>query len=494
VAAIDRAGRGLRDISMPTEYLQFIDGSWRGGSAAASRSVIDPATENFLGTVRDASESDIDAALDAAATGFEAWRARSPFERAQVLRRAAEVLRERMNSVAANITREQGKPLREACTEILASADMLDWFAEEGRRASGRTVPGRQRSQVLQTRLEPIGPVAAFTPWNFPISQAARKVAASLAAGCSVVLKPSEEAPGGAVALVQALAHAGAPAGVINLVLGDPAAISRQLIASAIIRKVSFTGSVPVGKLLAAQAAVQMKPCTMELGGHAPVIVCEDADIAQAARSSVLLKFRNAGQACIAATRFFIHEDRYAAFRDAFVGATEALAIGAGSDPATDMGPLANRRRLQSMQMFVDDARAHGARVLIGGTQIRQRGYFFAPTILEHVGPKARILREEPFGPVAVLCAYRDLKQSLAEANALPYGLAAYAFTDSAARAEQIAAALDVGMISVNQAPIALPETPFGGVKESGYGREGGSEGLQPYLVTKLIASQYAAN
>lgn len=478
---------------MPAEYLQFIDGSWRAGSGAAASRIIDPATEDVLGTVKHASEADVDAALDAAGAGFDTWRDVSPFERARVLRRAAEVLRERVSSVAANITHEQGKPLREASSEILASADLLDWFAEEGRRASGRTVPGRQRAQVLQTRLEPIGPVAAFTPWNFPISQATRKVAAALAAGCSVVLKPSEEAPSGALALMQALADAGVPAGVINLVIGDPAAISRQLIASPIIRKVSFTGSVPVGKLLATQAAAQMKPCTMELGGHAPVIVCEDADIAQAARSSVLLKFRNAGQACIAATRFFIHENRYAAFRDAFVSAAQALAIGSGADPETDMGPLANQRRLQSMQMFVQDAVAHEARVLIGGSQLRERGYFFAPTILEHVGSKARILRDEPFGPVAVLCTYRDLKQALAQANALPYGLAAYAFTDSAACAEQIAASLDVGMVSVNQAPIALPETPFGGVKESGYGREGGSEGLQPYLVTKLVASQYAA-
>lgn len=477
---------------MPAEYLQFIDGTWRAGSGAVSSRVVDPATEDVFGTVRHASDADVDAALAAAAAGFETWRAVSPFERARVLRRAAEVLRERIDQVTANITHEQGKPLREARTEILASADILDWFAEEGRRASGRTVPGRQRAQVLQTRLEPIGPVAAFTPWNFPISQAARKIAASLAAGCSVVLKPSEEAPSGALALVQALAHAGAPAGVVNLVIGEPAEISRQLIASRIIRKVSFTGSVPVGKLLAAQAAAQMKPCTMELGGHAPVIVCEDADVVQAARSSVALKFRNAGQACIAATRFFIHEERYAAFRDAFVSATQALAIGGGNDPATDMGPLANQRRLQSMQMLVDDAVAHDARVLIGGSRIRERGYFFAPTILEHVGSKARILRDEPFGPVAVLSAYRDLKQALAQANALPYGLAAYAFTDSAARGEQIAASLDVGMVSVNQAPIALPETPFGGVKESGYGREGGSEGLQPYLITKLVACQYA--
>lgn len=472
-----------------TEHLQLIGGAWRAGASSADTAVVNPADEQIIGTVRHASRTDLDAALSAAAESFVLWRAAQPFDRARTLRDAAGLLRERAEAIALGITREQGKPLREARTEVLASADILDWFAEEGRRAYGRIVAGRQASHCLQVRTEPVGPVAAFTPWNFPISQATRKVAPALAAGCSMILKPPEEAPAGAVALAEALTDAGLPAGVLNLVMGDPSEISRHLIESRAIRKVSFTGSVPVGKLLAQQAAAQMKPCTMELGGHAPVIVCEDVDAAQVARDLVAMKFRNAGQACIAPTRFYVHHAQYGRFRDSFVSAAQAIKVGNGLDPHSAMGPLANARRLRDMHALVEDARAQGARILCGGIRIADPGFFFAPTVIEDAHPRSRIMTEEPFGPLAVLLPYAMLDDALAQSNALPFGLAAYVFTDSALRAAHISETLEVGLVSVNRGPIALPETPFGGVKESGYGREGGSEGLLPYTVTKLIAA-----
>lgn len=476
---------------MQFEPQLLIGGAWHAGHGPPADCVIDPSSGQRLATLRQADAGDVEAALEAAARAYPAWRDRQPFERARVLRDAARLLRDRAEATATAITCQQGKPLAEARSEVLASADILDWFAEEGRRAYGRIVPGRQGAQQLQVRFEPVGPVAALTPWNFPISQAARKVAAALAAGCTVVLKPSEEVPSGAMALARALDDVGLPAGALNLLMGDPAAISRQLVDSPVIRKLSFTGSVAVGKLLAGQAAARMKPCTMELGGHAPVLVCQDVDAPQVARQLVTMKFRNSGQACIAPTRFFVHHDRYAELRAAFVNAAQALIVGNGLDPATEMGPLANARRLQGMTALVDDARSHGATVLTGGERIGRHGFFYAPTVLEEPGPQARIMQEEPFGPVAVLLPYRKLEEALKQANSLPYGLAAYVFTDSAARAELIARSLEVGLVSINQAPIALPETPFGGVKESGYGREGGGEGLLQYTVIKLVAANY---
>ncbi len=466
----------------------FIAGVWRTGGGGGRLPVRNPATGEVVAELPIADEADLDEALSAAAAGFQVWRRTSAYDRCRILRRAADLMRERAGYIGAVCTTEQGKPLTESTAEAGACADIFDWFAEEARRAYGRIIPSKQPGVRHMTLREPIGPVAAFSPWNFPTTIPSRKMAAALAAGCPVIIKPAEEAPGSCLELARALDDAGLPKGVLNVVFGVPADISSYLIASPVIRKVSFTGSTAVGKHLARLAADGMKPTTMELGGHAPVIVFEDADLDKAVRLSVGSKFRNAGQICIAPTRFYLHDSIHDAFVERFAAQAAALKVGDGMDPAHAMGPLANPRRVAAMQEMIGDARTHGARVATGGEGLGGPGNFWTPTMLADVPTAARIMNEEPFGPVAVTQRFSTFDEVVEQANRLPYGLAAYAHTRSARTAADIGDAIEAGMIGINFAGLTGPETPFGGMKESGHGSEGGTEGLEGFLVTKYVA------
>lgn len=465
----------------------FIDGAWTAAEGGRKLEVLNPATGEPVGTVAHASRSDLDRALLAAEKGYHAWRKISAFERAKVMRKAANILRERADAIAPLMTQEQGKPLAEAKIETMAAADVIDWFAEEARRAYGRVIPARAEGVYQLVVKEPVGPVAAFTPWNFPINQVVRKLSAALAAGCSIIVKAPEETPASPAELIRAFADAGVPAGVVNLVYGVPAEISEYLIPHPIIRKMSFTGSTAVGKQLAALAGLHMKRATMELGGHAPAIVFDDADVAQASKLLAASKFRNAGQVCISPTRFLVQEKVYDEFVSQFVGHVQALKVGPGLDAGTTMGPLANPRRVSAMDDFIGDAVKKGAKLRTGGERIGNKGNFYQPTVLTDVSMEARIMHEEPFGPVAVISPFRGLTDVVEEANRLPYGLASYAFTRSAKTANAIANEVETGMMTINHIGLALPEVPFGGVKDSGYGSEGGSEAIESYLVTKFV-------
>ena len=468
----------------------FIDGRRVPGSGGTI-DVLDPATGAVIGRVAVAGEDQLEAAARAAHAAFGRWRDTSVLERSNVLRRAATALRGRTEETARILTLEQGKPLAEARAEVETAADVLDWFAEEARRTYGRIIPARD-PHVRQTVLkEPIGPVAAFTPWNFPVSQAARKIGAALAAGCSMVLKPAEETPASAAVLAQALHEAGLPAGVLNLVYGVPADISAHLIAHPAIRKVSFTGSVAVGKQLASLAGLHMKPATMELGGHAPVLVFADSDVASVAALMTRSKYRNAGQVCVSPTRFLVEEKAFDEFRDAFVAEAAKIRVGPGLEEGTTMGPLVSARRLDAIQSLIADARDKGAKVELGGKRIGNAGNFHEPTVLSGLDRSMRVMNEEPFGPVALLVPFSGIDAALEEANRLPFGLASYAFTQSAATKAEIERRIEAGMLTINHLGLALPETPFGGVKDSGYGSEGGTEAMDAYLVTRFVTERH---
>lgn len=466
----------------------FIGGAWREGSAGRSGKVVDPATGEAFAQVTHASTADLDDALKAAHRAFLEWRLVSAYDRSKLLRKAANLLRERAEKIAMLMTREQGKPLAEALGETIGSADHIDWYAEEGRRAYGRLIPARAPGVRQIVVKEPIGPVAGFSPWNFPVSQAVRKIAGAVAAGCTIIIKCPEETPFSAIELIRCFEDAGIPAGVVNLVFGVPSEISEYLIPAREIRKISFTGSIPVGKHLGQLAAAHVKRATLELGGHSPFIVCEDADPEAAVKLGVFLKYRNAGQVCAAPSRYYVHERHYKRFVDAFVAGSEALKVGPGTEAGVQMGPLANSRRLEAMAGFVTDAENRGAKVLTGGKRIGNQGNFFAPTVLVDVPEDARLMVDEPFGPLAPIASFSKLDDAIARANALPYGLAAFAFTSSERTATMLGERLESGMISINHFGIASPETPFGGVKESGYGSEGGLEGLDAFLQTKFIS------
>ncbi|WP_342726320.1 NAD-dependent succinate-semialdehyde dehydrogenase [Bradyrhizobium sp. B097] len=466
----------------------FIDGRWRPSLSGETIAVLNPATEERIGSVACAGREDLASAVEAAVHGFDVWRKTSPMDRSRVMRGAAELLRQRIETIARLMTLEQGKPLEEAKTELLASADILDWCAEETRRTYGRIIPARSAGVYNLVVKEPVGPVAAFTPWNFPVSQAARKLAAALAAGCSVVIKPPEETPASPAELIRAFADAGLPDGVINLVYGVPSGISEYLIAHPSIRKVSFTGSTSVGKTLAALAGEHMKRITMELGGHAPAIVFADADVKAAAAILAQGKYRNAGQVCIAPTRFLVHDAVFDEFVGEFIGRTQALKLGDGLDAGVTIGPLANSRRLAALNAMLDDAFECGAEIAVGGRRGRNKGHFFEPTVLMNVPKIARVMNEEPFGPISTISRFRDFADAMTEANRLPYGLASYAYTRSVQNATAVAQAIESGMVSINHYGLGLPELPFGGVKDSGYGSEGGLEAVDAYLVSKFVS------
>lgn len=458
------------------------------GSGGDTIPVRDPATGEAIGSLPVANRADLDEALAAVDKANDAWRGTSAYERAKILRRAADLMRERAPYIGHVTTSEQGKVIAESTAEAFACADIFDWFAEEARRAYGRIIPSKHPGVRHMVLKQPIGPVAAFSPWNFPTTIPSRKIAAALAAGCPMIIKPAEETPASCLELARALDDAGLPKGVLNVVFGLPTDISSYLIASPVIRKISFTGSTAVGKHLARLAADVMKPSTMELGGHAPVIIFEDADLDKAVRQLSGSKFRNAGQICIAPTRFYVHESVHDRFVEGFAAYAKSLKVGSGLDRGSTMGPLANPRRLTAMRELVGDATQRGAGVAAGGDGLDGAGNFWAPTVLTDIPNDARMMNEEPFGPVAITQRFSTFDEVVAQANRLPYGLAAYAFTQSARTAADIGEAIEAGMVGVNFTILTGPETPFGGVKESGHGSEGGIEGLEGYLITKYVA------
>ncbi|MEI9983128.1 MAG: NAD-dependent succinate-semialdehyde dehydrogenase [Aliidongia sp.] len=450
---------------MYPELSLFIDGAFLPAASRTTEPVLDPATGGVLGQLPHADDADLDQALAAAAAAFVTWSKVSAYDRSRILERAADLIRERSEAIATILTLEQGKPLAESRIEVIVSADIIEWYAEEGRRAYGRIIPSRLAGTRHLVFPEPVGPALAFTPWNFPALTPARKIGGALAAGCSLIIKPAEETPGTALELARAFADAGLPKGVLNV--GQPARVSGKLIASPIARKVSFTGSVEVGKQLTRLAVDGMKRTTMELGGHAPVVVFSDADPVQSARIAAAGKFRNAGQVCVSPTRFYVHESIHARFVDSFVESAEALTLGHGLEQGATMGPLANARRVAAMERFVADARQRGGQIRTGGNRHRNAGNFFEPTVITDLPDDCMLMTQEPFGPIAPIVPFRDFNEVVERANSLNFGLAAYAFTPSVQTANAIADALKSGMVGVNSLAISHPETPFGGIKDS---------------------------
>ncbi len=467
------------------ELQLYINGSWR--SASDSLPVINPATEEHIGQVPVAGQDELDDALAAAEAGFKQWRQTAPKARADLIRSAASLLRDRQDEIAHSITAEHGKPFKQAQLEVIRGCEFFEWDAGEATRLYGRVIPSAPGVRYV-VHHQPIGPVAAFSPWNFPMSQPARKIAGALASGCSVILKAAEETPAGAMHIAKAFHDVGLPAGVLNLVFGVPADISNRLIPDDRIKLVAFTGSTTVGRHLTGLASDHMTPVLMELGGHAPVIVCEDTDVEQAALSSAVRKMRNAGQVCTSPTRFFVHEQIFDQFLDVFTKRAAETVVGNGMDPGIEMGPLANERRITALTELVGDARDVGADVVTGGSRMEGAGYFFEPTVLANVPAHARVMQEEPFGPLAIVNAVDSLDSAIEQANDVPYGLAAYGFTNRADYADQMVERVEAGNLSINTLEASLPETPFGGVKSSGYGREGGTEGLHHYTVIKNVS------
>jgi succinate-semialdehyde dehydrogenase/glutarate-semialdehyde dehydrogenase len=467
----------------------FIGGSWR--KTPETLPVVNPATELEIGRLPVARRTDLDDALTAAARGFRVWSRTAPRKRAEVMLRAVALMRERIDTIAHAITLEHGKPIGQARMEVIRGCEFFEWDAGEAMRLFGHVVPSGPGIRYIVLR-EPVGTVAAFSPWNFPFSQPARKIAGALASGCSIILKAAEETPAGAVHIAQAFADAGLPPGVLNLVFGVPSEISAHLIPQDQVRLVAFTGSTAVGIHLTELAARSMTPVLMELGGHAPVIVCDDVDATVAGTMSAVRKARNAGQVCTSPTRFFVSERLFKDFTQAFVTRAKAVQIGNGLDPATEMGPVANDRRLAAMQALTDDARAKGAKVLAGGARQGNAGYFWPVTVLAEVPDDARVMCEEPFGPMAIINPVASLNEAIARANELPFGLAAYAFTHSAANVDRLMQDVECGNLSINTLEASVAEVPFGGVKYSGQGREGGAEGLHHYTHLKTVSHQMA--
>ncbi len=461
----------------------LIDGQWRAGRHRLTHPVVDPSNGQTLDQLGLASTDDLTDALSASQRAFEAWRVVPAHERCARLERGVARLREQQEAIAQILTREQGKPLAEARAECAMAADLIKWYAEEARRIHGRVIPSRQAGSRMTVLKQPVGPVAAFSPWNFPLVLSARKIGGALAAGCSIIVKAAEETPASVAAMVDCLQQE-LPAGALQLVFGVPAEVSRQLIAAPEIRKVTFTGSVPVGRQLAQIAGTHLKRITLELGGHAPVIVCGDVDIERSAQMLVAHKFRNAGQACLSPTRFYVDRAIYGDFLDAFTGATFRLKLGAGLEAGTQMGPLANARRLAAVEELVQQTVAHGAKALRGS--VPAQGFFSAATVLTGVAADAPVMHEEPFGPVACVVPFETLDQAIGLANQSRFGLAGYLFTDSARAIERVSERLEVGSLAINGVAVSVPEAPFGGVKDSGYGSESGIEGMDAFLETKF--------
>ncbi len=472
---------------MSSKFQLLIDGNGREGSEGVAVDVINPATGESIGKVAYGSPADIEEAMETARRGLQSWQAVPPWERGRILKEAADIIRRDIDGIAETLTLEQGKILAQARDEVRRAADFIEWGGEQARRIAGRIVPGRQAGQRIEVQPHPIGVVAALTPWNFPMALAAKKFAGALAAGCAIICKPSQETPGCVLALGQALLEAGVHPAALAIVFGDANRISTQLIESSVISKITFTGSIPIGKRLAAAAGLHMKPVTMELGGHAPVVVCSDVDPEATAELLARAKFTNAGQICLCPSRFFVERSIAERFAARFTEVAANLKVGDGMDPATEVGPLANERRVEAVVRLVDDARARGARVLAGGNPVGNHGYFYAPTVLTNVSDEAALLHEEPFGPIAPILPFSDEEAMLRAANGLEFGLSAYVFTQDGKRQRRLVDALQYGAVSVNSSLTHLPEAPLGGWKDSGIGTEGGIEILEPYTITKHV-------
>lgn len=470
------------------ELQLFIAGEWVSAGSRKTEDVLNPATGEVLGKLPHATQEDLDRALEATEKGFKVWSSMLPEQRSAILRKAADILRANGEQVTRVASMESGKPLAQSRIELHMSTDIFDWYAEEGRRAYGRVLPQRQAGSRMLVIRQPIGPVAGFTPWNFPQGNPARKLGAALGAGCSVILKAAEDTPASALLMARALQEAGVPDGVVNLVFGVPGEVCPYILRSGVVRALSFTGSIPVGKELMKICAEKMVRTTMELGGHAPVLVFEDADLEKTLDMAVLSKYRNGGQVCVSPTRFYVHESLHAAFVEGFTKRVARMKVGNPLDESNDMGPMIHQRRRDAVDALIKDAVAHGAVLNTGGEPIEGPGFFYQPTVLSNVPDSARIMNEEPFGPVALINAFQDFDEVVARANRLPYGLAAYAFTDSAKRVKLLGERLEAGMIGINSFQISVPESPFGGIKESGHGSEEGTEGLDVCMITKFIS------
>lgn len=465
----------------------YIDGQFIEAQGRQTQEVINPANREVLGHLPHATNEDLDSALLSAERAFASWKKSSPTERSTILRKVAQLTRDRAPEIARNMTLDQGKPLAESLGELISCADHADWHAEECRRIYGRVITPRHPNVRQFVLREPIGVCVAFTPWNFPYNQAIRKVAAAIGAGCTLVLKGPEDSPSAVMAIAQMFHDAGLPPGVLNLVWGDPPKISDYLIRSPITRKVSFTGSVPVGKQLASLAGAHMKRVTMELGGHSPVLVFDDADIDRAAQMLAKFKIRNAGQVCVSPTRFYIQKKAYDRFLATFTDTLSNIKVGDGLTEGVEMGPLAHERRVPAMERFVEDARSRGSKIVLGGDPISGKGFFFPPTVIIDLPDDAMLMTQEPFGPVAPIVSFDTVDEVIARANSLPFGLSSYVFTNSLQTATRVSNELEAGMVNINHFGSALPETPFGGIKDSGIGSEGGSETFVGYLVTKFV-------
>ena len=465
----------------------LIDGKFRAGSDGTAEAVINPATEETLAEVPHATTADLDEALAAAKKGFETWRTTPALNRQKVIAKAADILEADIDNLARNLTMEMGKPLGEAKIELQVGIDILRWYGEEGKRAYGRIVPARAPGMRQMVTREPIGVATAFVAWNFPCVNVVRKIGGALGAGCSLIIKPSEETPATAVSIARAFQQAGLPDGVLNMVFGVPSDVSTHLLASPIVKKLSFTGSVPVGKHLQKLAADNLIRCTMELGGHSPVIVFDDADVDAAIKVIGTNKFRNAGQVCISPTRYYVQENVYSKFVDGFAEIANTMKVGNGLEEGVQMGPLVADRRIPVMEGWVNDARDHGATIKAGGERLGNKGYFWKPTVMADVPEDARIMNEEPFGPVAPVTPFKTMDDVVERANKLPFGLASYVFTTDGKKAMQMSEQINAGLVGVNHPGVSTPETPFGGVNESGYGSEGGIEGLEAFLRTKFV-------
>lgn len=475
---------------MYERYGLFIDGAWRPASDGGTYPVIDPATEDALGQAPAATEVDVHAAIESAQAGLKVWRNIQAWERAKIIRRIGELIEERSEEMARWMTLEVGKPLAQARVEVQMSADQFNWFSEETKRIFGQVIESRLPDHRLMVTHQPVGVVAAFSAWNFPAILASRKIAPALAAGCSIIVRPSEESPGTVMAMIKCCEDAGVPKGVVNLLTGKASKIAGPLMASTVVRKVSLTGSTEVGKLMIRQSADTVKKLSMELGGHAPVIVFGDVDAEKTAETLAVAKYRNAGQVCVSPSRFYVHESHKQKFAARFAEVAKSLKLGSGLEDGVDMGPVATRRRLDDIEKLVEDTKAEGANLLAGGRRPAgfNRGFFYEPTVFDNVRDDGRLMTEEPFGPVAPITSFGDFDEVIERANSLEMGLAGFVFTSSQKTAHAASAALETGMVGVNTLAIATAEAPFGGIKQSGFGREGGSIGIKDYLDVKLTS------
>ena len=477
---------------MSYEKLELlINGKWKMGSENKAEPVINPATNEVIGDLPHASKKDLDEALESNLEAFKLWKKESPLNRQKIIENACRNLESKFDQVATNLTIEMGKPLAEAKGELAVGLDVLRWYGEEGKRAYGRIVPSRMSNMSQTVLKEPIGPVIAFVAWNFPVMNVVRKIGGALAAGCTITIKPSEETPGTAIAIGRAFMDAGLPPGVLNIVFGVPSEVSEHLCGSKIPRKLSFTGSIPIGKHLQKLAADNMIRCTMELGGHSPLMVFDDTDIDMAAKISVAGKFRNAGQVCVSPTRFLVQDTVKEQFIRAVINETNKIKVGNGLDDGINMGPLIAERRIDVMKDFVNDAVENGANIEMGGNRMNLEGSFFAPTILTNVSDNTKIMNEEPFGPLLPIDTFNSVDEVIDRANRLDFGLASYAFSNDPKIVSFLKSEIQAGLLAVNSTVVSTPETPFGGIKQSGYGSEGGIEGLDAFLVTRFISESY---